>query len=136
MASVQLVSQLKTEGAPQPPVPCTLQEMKPRFTRPGLFSFAHRIEANIAKLRGSLRRNPKPAERVPGLRVALSLSRYCTAYLTVSPCTLKRWPRLLSSAGAFSLAPLSCGAAEAAAVLALHSRPALPVLYRLGGIKS
>jgi len=38
MACVELVSKLKTEGATLAPLaPRTLQEMKPRFTRPGLF---------------------------------------------------------------------------------------------------
>ena len=37
MACVELVSKLKTEGATLAPAPRTLQEMKPRFTRPRLF---------------------------------------------------------------------------------------------------
>ena len=49
MACVELVSKLKTEGATPAPRATHLQEMKPRFTRPGLFLW-RRTAANIAEL--------------------------------------------------------------------------------------
>ena len=68
MASVQLVSELKTEGAPSPPCHAPSRKMKPRFTRPGLFILRIGLKPISPSCRGRRRRNPKPAERAGAAR--------------------------------------------------------------------